>query len=430
MEAQHYRDGLHLKVFFTGSIRVFLSDNLNWRIKLNSENNKDQRRRISHRRFNAACQFTIVIYIWIATGLCGFSAEAPGSPLSFGPDPQQYQRSVDRAIAYLQSHGQAEDGSFNSRAGVGITALVTTGVLRHGRGPGDPLAAKSLKYLGDSIQSDGGIYAKDGMLPNYETCMVIMCLTEANKDNRYNSVIRNAEAFIRQSQWGEAAGKDRSDLSYGGTGYGKDSRPDLSNTAYFIDALKACGKGADDPEIQKALVFVSRCQNFESADNTTPFAAKNPDGGFYYTCMAGGGSPAGKTDNGGLRSYGSMTYSGLKSMIYAGVKPDDPRVKAAMRVDSEKLRREKQSRLGRGGTLLLLQCLRQIFGRPGCGPVRGRRREKTRLAARACRGAFQPAKGGRFLDQRQYQVDGGRSEFGDRIRPVGPLVLPASRNSE
>lgn len=297
---------------------------------MNSEYDKGQGRCISRCRFNAACQLAIVICFWLASGPYGFSAEETGSPPRFGPDPQQYQGSVDRAIAYLRSHGQAEDGSFNSRAGVGITALVTTGVLRHGRGPNDPLASKSLKYLGDSIQSDGGIYEKGGMLPDYETCMVIMCLTEANKDNRYNGAIRNAEAFIRQSQWGEKAGKDRSDLSYGGAGYGKDSRPDLSNTAYFIDALKACGKGADDPAMQKALVFVSRCQNLETEHNTSPFAAKNPDGGFYYTCMAGGGSPAGKIDNGGLRSYGSMTYSGLKSMIYAGVKPDDPRVKAAL----------------------------------------------------------------------------------------------------
>ena len=81
--------------------------------------------------------------------------------------------------------------------------------------------------------------------------------------------------------------------------------------------------------MQKALIFVSRCQNLESEHNTLPWAAKNPDGGFYYTAAAGGESPAGKTPNGGLRSYGSMTYAGLKSMIYAGVGRDDPRVKAA-----------------------------------------------------------------------------------------------------
>ena len=38
---------------------------------------------------------------------------------------------------------------------------------------------------------------------------------------------------------------------------------------------------------------------------------------------------AGKTADGGLRSYAGMTYAGLKSMIYAGLTPDDPRVKAA-----------------------------------------------------------------------------------------------------
>jgi len=175
---------------------------------LNSEDDNGQGRRISHCRFNAARQLAIVIYIWLANGSCGFSAEESGSPSRFGPDPQQYQRSVDRAIEYLRSHGQSEDGSFNSRAGVGITALVTTAVLRHGRGVGDPLVAKSLKYLGDAVQSDGGIYAKGGWLPNYETCMVIMCLTEANKDERYSELIRNAEAFIRRSQWSESVGKD------------------------------------------------------------------------------------------------------------------------------------------------------------------------------------------------------------------------------
>ena len=82
--------------------------------------------------------------------------------------------------------------------------------------------------------------------------------------------------------------------------------------------------------MKKALIFVSRCQNLESEHNASPFPAKNPDGGFYYTVAGEGNSQAGTTENGGLRSYGSMTYAGLKSMIFAGVGPDDPRVKAAV----------------------------------------------------------------------------------------------------
>src|SRR5262249_46083964 len=55
------------------------------------------------------------------------------------------------------------------------------------------------------------------------------------------------------------------------------------------------------------------------------------DGGFFYTPAAGGDSAAKKADDGGLRSYGSMTYAGLKSMVYAGVGPDDKRVVAAVK---------------------------------------------------------------------------------------------------
>jgi squalene-hopene/tetraprenyl-beta-curcumene cyclase len=98
----------------------------------------------------------------------------------------------------------------------------------------------------------------------------------------------------------------------------------------MIEALVAAGNEADSEAIQRALIFISRCQNLETPHNTTPFAAKNPDGGFYYTPAAGGTSQAGLTETGGLKSYGSMTYAGLKSMIYAGVDRDDPRVRAAV----------------------------------------------------------------------------------------------------
>ena len=156
-----------------------------------------------------------------------------------------------------------------------------------------------------------------------------MCFTEANTDGRYDSLLANAEKYVRKIQWNEDEGHDITSNSYGGAGYGKHERPDLSNTNFLIDALKARGVGPDDDAMQRALTFVSRCQNLETEHNTTAFATKNPDGGFYYTPAAGGSSQAGETADGGLRSYGSMTYAGLKSMIYAGVGPDDPRVKAA-----------------------------------------------------------------------------------------------------
>jgi squalene-hopene/tetraprenyl-beta-curcumene cyclase len=246
-------------------------------------------------------------------------------------DAQAYRKAVDRAIHFLRTKGQDEKGAFSSEAGPGVTALVTTALLRNGLTPDDPMVAKALKYLERYVQPDGGVYAKGSYYRNYETSLAICCLKEANRDGRFDKIIKNADRFVKGLQWDESEDQGKDSYNYGGAGYGKHKRPDLSNTSFLIDALRAAGNGPDDEAVKKALIFVSRCQNLETSHNTTRFSAKNPDGGFYYTPAAGGQSQAGTTPDGGLRSYGSMTYAGLKSMIYAGLKQDDPRVKAARR---------------------------------------------------------------------------------------------------
>jgi len=262
---------------------------------------------------------------------------------------------VSKAVEYLAQR-QSPNGAFTPQAGVGITALVTTGLLRNGRSPDDPLVARSLKFLEGSVQRDGGIYAPKLGYRNYETCIGLTCFVAANADKRYDKIIRNAEKYIKATQWTEAQNENdpareinKSDPFYGGAGYGKNKRPDLSNTAFMVDALKEAGNGPDDEAMKKALVFVSRCQNLESEYNNTPAAAKNPDGGFYYTPANGGESDAGKLPNGGLRSYASMTYSGLKSMIYCGLKADDPRVKAATKWIQENYNLKTNPGLGPDG---------------------------------------------------------------------------------
>ena len=273
--------------------------------------------------FNTAHRQSLLMTIILGIVLSGTVQGTETAP--------SYQALVDRAVGFLRSTGQAADGSYAAYAGPGVTSVVTTGLLQNGISPRDPLVAKSLKYLRGFVQADGGIYQTGTLYGNYETCLAIMCFTEANTDGRYDEVLANAEKYIKKIQWDEEEGHDITSNSYGGAGYGKHERPDLSNTTFLIDALKARGVGADDEAMQRALTFVSRCQNLETEHNTTAFAAKNPDGGFYYTPAAGGSSQAGETPTGGLRSYGSMTYAGLKSMIYAGVGPDDPRVKAAFK---------------------------------------------------------------------------------------------------
>lgn len=261
---------------------------------------------------------------------------------------QTQESLVGRGIAFLES-AQADDGSYSSHAGTGVTSLVTTALLRNGRTPQDPTVSKSLAFLEKNIHDNGGIYEEGSRHRNYETCLAILCFNEANQSGKYDELLKNAEAFLKELQWDDGEGQDPSSMSYGGAGYGSHSRPDLSNTSFMIDSLKALGKGADDPAIQRALIFVSRCQNLETEHNETKFAAKNPDGGFYYTIAAGGSSQAGETPEGGLRSYGSMTYAGLKSMIYAGVDADDPRVVGALKWIAEHYTLTENPNMGDNG---------------------------------------------------------------------------------
>ncbi|MCC7473987.1 MAG: terpene cyclase/mutase family protein [Pirellulales bacterium] len=250
------------------------------------------------------------------------------SPPQASSDDSQIGKATDRALKFLEQ-AQEKDGSFSSAKGTGITSLVVTALLRSGHTAEDATVARALRYLQSNRHDDGGIYAPGSNHKNYETCLAMVALQGANHDGQFAKVLAGAEAFVKKQQWDEGEGKDLTSEYYGGAGYGSHERPDLSNTSFLIEALKAVGRGDEDPAIQKALIFVSRCQNLESPSNTTAFAGKVNDGGFYYTVAAGGQSMAGQTPEGGLRSYGSMTYAGFKSMIYAGLTRDDPRVKIA-----------------------------------------------------------------------------------------------------
>lgn len=266
---------------------------------------------------------SLMLVVGIPWGV--FAREQEATPAAFDA---LYERTVSRGTAFLRK-AQNEDGSFSAELGPAVTALAATALLRQGIPERDPVVSKALAYLENFVQSDGGIYRPDSIYRNYETSLAMLCFTEV-KAERFRRHLKAAEAYIKEIQWDEGEDHGPESPSYGGAGYGKHKRPDLSNTTIFVDALKAAGVGEDDEAMQRALIFVSRCQNLESVHNTLPFNNKNPDGGFYYTGAAGGSSQAGPTPTGGLRSYGSMTYAGLKSMIYAGLDAKDPRVKAAV----------------------------------------------------------------------------------------------------
>ena len=243
----------------------------------------------------------------------------------------EIELAASKGIEFLRQRGQGDDGAFSPESGAAVTGLCVRAILEHRpQAINDPVVKRALKFLESKIQSDGGIYTQGSKHRNYETSVAVGAMIRANQNGQYDSVLDRAELFLKGLQWDEDEGASPKDPAYGGAGYGSHERPDLSNTSFLIDALRDLGNDSDDQAIQKALLFVKRTQNLPGHGNDTPHANAVGDGGFYYTPAAGGQSQAGETDGGGLRSYGSMTYAGLKSMIYAGLSADDPRVIAAM----------------------------------------------------------------------------------------------------
>ena len=233
---------------------------------------------------------------------------------------------------YLRRN-QEENGGWTTEKGIGTSVVVLLGLLHAGYPMDDPAVERGLEYVLRAVQADGGVYTPGGHIPVYESCLALSCFAYAKSrygTDRFDAILENGEAFIRGQQYSEENGTAPDDNAYGGLGYGKKSRPDLSNTQFFVDTLRDLGADFNDAAIQRAVTFVERCQNYPSEDgNETAPIDEDDAGGFFYTCMTNE-NPAGQEVDGGLRSYGSITYAGLKSLIYAGLTESDPRVEAAV----------------------------------------------------------------------------------------------------
>jgi len=243
----------------------------------------------------------------------------------------EIDHSVKSGLKWLLTQ-QEKDGSWQHYPA--ITALVLSSFLRAhpSINAEDTLLSDGFEFLERCVQPDGGIYLED--MPTYNTSICLMAFKDA-RSPRFEQIIINAENYLMRTQFDLDESKTKDSLYYGGIGYGGDDRPDLSNLQWAISALALNDNEPSNPEeisspeekertgkkqlfYDQALVFLSRCQNLQSVN---PEKYSGNDGGFIYE--------PGASKAGGTQSYGTMTYAGLKSLIYAKVDKNDIRVKAA-----------------------------------------------------------------------------------------------------
>ena len=292
--------------------------------------------------------FTAAMIAALAQPLFGAEAETavtlPTVETRQSPVPETLQREADaavgRAVKWLVDRQQTE-GHWSNPDFPALTALPLWAIIKSDRGQADAIS-RAASYIMSTFNEDGSFCRtpsearKGGGLCNYNTALCMVALHAAGNPE-FIPAIQQARSFIARTQhFGD-------DIYRGGMGYDPDTgRPyaDLSNSYLAFEAMRLTESVEDlrkqtgehaDLDWEAAQQFIERVQN-RPESNDQPWASNDPAdyGGFAYkpdSSMAGSfTNEAGEIR---LRSYGSMTYAGLLSFIYASADQSDPRVQSA-----------------------------------------------------------------------------------------------------
>ena len=284
-----------------------------------------------------------------AAGSTPTPTPAGGTALEAGLDADLRVR-VDAAAAKARAFlltQQVENGGFTDRAveqmkeNVSFTAMAAAALVAATpatKVESDPAIRKALAFLVKFQQEDGSI-VDDPKWTNYSTSAAVSALALARVGD-FRQAQSRAAAYLEGSQIATEEG----DPSFGGFPYkvhlGQNA--DGSNALMATSALEDNGLPDDSVVRKRVERFASGIQN-RSESNTREIVIQTgegeertvvagDDGGAIYRV---GESKAGMVKRADgkweLRSYGSMTYAVMKLMLFAGVRPDDPRMEALVR---------------------------------------------------------------------------------------------------
>lgn len=281
---------------------------------------------------------------------------------------RENEAAIYKALDWLAANQHA-DGSWSDTNYPALTALPLWAFSRSNHSKKKEVCDKAVKFILSCLQSDGGIYRKipgkaGGGLSNYNTATCMTALHSTGREELV-PVVQRARKFMAASQY-------MGDDAYrGGMGYDASTKrnySDLMNSLFGYEAMRLTESAEDlkdktekktDLDWDAARKFLERLQNDENSDKANA-------GGFPYRSDE---SKAGSITNAAgkviFRSYGSMTYAGLLSLVYCKVDRNDPRVRSAFDWSVKNWSLEENPGMGPQGLYFFYYVLTKALGAYG-----------------------------------------------------------------
>jgi len=324
---------------------------------------------MKHALFTFATALCLLAPLALQAETVSFAASQSNTPPEMEPTlTNEINSAIDRALDWLAAR-QREDGTWSNRQFPALTALPAWTFIRSDHPQRETIITNAVQSLLETVQPDGGIYREvvgrqGGGLRNYNTA-IAMTVLHSLGNPELAPVILNARTFVAQ---GQLTGDD---IYHGGFGYDVRSQQpyaDLMNTLQVLEALRytadieeerPAGQAQPQVDWEAAAAFVSRLQN-------PPETGEEHAGGFSYNPAESKAGEEQQPDGTVIfRSYGSMTYSGLLALIYAGVDRNDPRVRSAFDWAARHWTLEENPGMGTQGYFFFLNVLSRALNAYG-----------------------------------------------------------------
>ncbi|MDF3130694.1 terpene cyclase/mutase family protein [Kiritimatiellaeota bacterium B1221] len=248
------------------------------------------------------------------------------------------EASVSEGLEWLKTQ-QNEKGYFGIPDAPAITGLCVMAMSYSDKMRESAEYNKAVDWIISTARPDGGFYVmptqgrRGGGRATYNTGICMLALHMSGRADARPLVLK-ARKFVAE---GQRAENDSS--SYGGFGYDlmdMSDYADMSNTYVAVQAMALTEDAEDfrkgervDFDKKAAEEFISRMQHRkESNSGTWVMDDDENKGGFTYH-VPENESELGAKEKEKLSAYGSMTYAGILSLMYADVDPGDPRIRSA-----------------------------------------------------------------------------------------------------